>query len=245
MRKLLLATTALLALSAAPASADTVLTLADAGKSGTGTFDGNNSGTPISSIHASLTLKLDSVTAATNTWFFSYSMTNTTELPWTASLGSFGFNINPDIVFANSGVGSGSFFDKKENGSISGGVHVEFCATAGSNCSGTSAAGLAPGATGTGTFFLDFADSADAFTVITISDWTVRYQQIACLNPALCGNVSGGSGIGTSNDVFINPTVGGVPEPSTWAMMLLGFVGVGLFGMRRKARSTPFRMVSA
>ena len=28
----------------------------------------------------------------------------------------------------------------------------------------------------------------------------------------------------------------GVPEPSTWAMMLLGFVGLGLLGYRSKAR---------
>jgi hypothetical protein len=28
---------------------------------------------------------------------------------------------------------------------------------------------------------------------------------------------------------------GGVPEPSTWAMMLLGFAGVGFFAYRRKS----------
>ena len=36
-----------------------------------------------------------------------------------------------------------------------------------------------------------------------------------------------------------------VPEPSTWAMMLLGFLGVGLLGMRGKAGSRSFRMFSA
>jgi hypothetical protein len=32
------------------------------------------------------------------------------------------------------------------------------------------------------------------------------------------------------------PTVGGVPEPSTWAMMLLGFTGIGFMAYRRKSK---------
>jgi hypothetical protein len=42
----------------------------------------------------------------------------------------------------------------------------------------------------------------------------------------------------------INPVLTGVPEPSTWAMMLIGFLGVGLFGMRGKAGASSFRMFS-
>jgi hypothetical protein len=34
------------------------------------------------------------------------------------------------------------------------------------------------------------------------------------------------------------PLVDGVPEPSTWAMMILGFMGVGFMAYRRKGRST-------
>ena len=34
------------------------------------------------------------------------------------------------------------------------------------------------------------------------------------------------------------PAVGGVPEPSTWAMMILGFVGVGFVAYRRKREGT-------
>ena len=30
---------------------------------------------------------------------------------------------------------------------------------------------------------------------------------------------------------------GGVPEPSTWAMMLLGFAGLGYAGFRRTGKS--------
>jgi hypothetical protein len=32
---------------------------------------------------------------------------------------------------------------------------------------------------------------------------------------------------------------GGVPEPSTWAMMLLGFAGLGYAGFRRSYRLIP------
>jgi hypothetical protein len=37
--------------------------------------------------------------------------------------------------------------------------------------------------------------------------------------------------------------VAAVPEPSTWAMMLLGFCGVGLVAYRRRNRSQALRMV--
>jgi hypothetical protein len=32
-------------------------------------------------------------------------------------------------------------------------------------------------------------------------------------------------------------TVGGVPEPSTWAMMLLGFAGLGIAAFRRNKKT--------
>jgi len=32
------------------------------------------------------------------------------------------------------------------------------------------------------------------------------------------------------------PQVSGVPEPSTWAMMLLGFAGIGFMAYRRKSK---------
>jgi hypothetical protein len=35
--------------------------------------------------------------------------------------------------------------------------------------------------------------------------------------------------------------IGAVPEPSTWAMMILGFVGVGFMAYRRK-NSATFRV---
>jgi hypothetical protein len=43
-------------------------------------------------------------------------------------------------------------------------------------------------------------------------------------------------------NVQIGTAVGAVPEPSTWAMMILGFAGVGLIAYRRKSK--PALMVA-
>jgi phospholipase/lecithinase/hemolysin len=38
-------------------------------------------------------------------------------------------------------------------------------------------------------------------------------------------------------DAALNELAGGVPEPSTWALMILGFAGVGFMAYRRKSKS--------
>jgi hypothetical protein len=48
--------------------------------------------------------------------------------------------------------------------------------------------------------------------------------------------------IGTCSGPGCGGTVGGVPEPSTWAMMIIGFVGVGFMAYRRKQNGQAFRM---
>jgi hypothetical protein len=50
---------------------------------------------------------------------------------------------------------------------------------------------------------------------------------------------SQGSQIDNGSATF---SVSAVPEPSTWAMMILGFLGVGFVAYRRKATSA-FRLV--
>jgi hypothetical protein len=42
-----------------------------------------------------------------------------------------------------------------------------------------------------------------------------------------------------SGDMGTNAVFSAVPEPSTWAMILLGFAGVGLTGYRRLRREAP------
>jgi hypothetical protein len=57
--------------------------------------------------------------------------------------------------------------------------------------------------------------------------------------------------IGSSNDgaesflAFAQSAVVAIPEPATWAMMILGFFGIGGVSMMRKRREgRPFRMIS-
>jgi hypothetical protein len=53
----------------------------------------------------------------------------------------------------------------------------------------------------------------------------------------------GGTSAAQGDFAFVSLTVGGVPEVSTWAMMILGFFGVGLMAYRRKAARPIFRLV--
>jgi hypothetical protein len=43
--------------------------------------------------------------------------------------------------------------------------------------------------------------------------------------------------------VALNSVVIGTPEPSTWAMMLLGFVGLGFVGYRKSRTKTTLAAV--
>ena len=59
---------------------------------------------------------------------------------------------------------------------------------------------------------------------------------IGQLGPEVFIGFTGGSGAWTSVETVSNfqiSTVAGVPEPATWAMMGLGFVGLGFLGYRR------------
>jgi PEP-CTERM motif len=42
---------------------------------------------------------------------------------------------------------------------------------------------------------------------------------------------------GGTGSVTVTPITGGVPEPSTWAMMLAGFAGLGFLGYRQAAKA--------
>jgi hypothetical protein len=55
----------------------------------------------------------------------------------------------------------------------------------------------------------------------------------------LNGDPSGDNSNGLDNIVISTA----VPEPSTWAMMILGFFGIGFMAYRRKSRGPAFRVV--
>ncbi len=43
------------------------------------------------------------------------------------------------------------------------------------------------------------------------------------------------------NTQFVTATISGVPEPSTWAMMILGFSGIGFLAYRRRTQALALR----
>jgi PEP-CTERM motif len=43
-------------------------------------------------------------------------------------------------------------------------------------------------------------------------------------------------GAGAGGSATVTPVTPGVPEPSTWAMMLLGFGGLAFFAARKRRR---------
>jgi hypothetical protein len=61
---------------------------------------------------------------------------------------------------------------------------------------------------------------------------------------AITGIDYGGYGVGVAtSDIALDYVSGGVtastPEPSTWAMMILGFAGLGFVGYRSSPRQRP------
>jgi hypothetical protein len=89
--------------------------------------------------------------------------------------------------------------------------------------------------------------------VVTATGLTFNYMLAGSLsNPYPDGNLYDGLGFGGSNAVpsadiafrtYSDTTFSGaVPEPSTWAMMILGFAGIGFMAYRRK--SNPASMAA-
>jgi hypothetical protein len=82
------------------------------------------------------------------------------------------------------------------------------------------------------------------FARISVSTALGDYHIFGDGSPFSLGTVSGndifetgpgGFGVGTL-------TVSAVPEPSTWAMMILGFTGIGFMAYRRKQNGLALRV---
>ena len=104
--------------------------------------------------------------------------------------------------------------------------------------------------------------SIDSYNSITITDASgttvISSGTYPILNPANGNQGLGGSAyvnifdasvissITFSSNIqafeFDNVSVAAVPEPATWAMMILGFFGVGFLAYRRKNTSPSFRL---
>jgi len=189
------------------------------GGSTTITFDGNVDNTPVSGLSGLLALSFAGVDAS-NHWLFNYTLDNTSTID--SRISGFAFNTNPDVA---GGAASGLFpdlitFHASGGQNYPNGVgSVEVCLLmrdSGNSCTGGANGGVADEAGAlTGSFYLTFANPQPG--AIDLNNFHVRYQSIN--SPGL-----GESGTGNA--------VPGVPEPATWAMMLLGFGAVGA-AMRR------------
>jgi len=172
------------------------------------------------------TLFLDLTGNSGGLFTFSYIVTNTSSLALNpvGVISSFGFN---DVgVSTTTGSINGDFTNIIFGGSGPGpfnGIEVCFNNSSGQGegCSGSS--GVAVGDPGTGTFTLQYDASV---TSLTLGDFAFRFQSL--------GLNGGGSGTGTENPI---------PEPATWAMMLLGFCGIGM-AIRRSRRSSAMMQIA-
>jgi hypothetical protein len=210
---------ALALIAAAPAAADVVYNGNTYGEGDSFNIDFvGSAGDQFEGLEASLSLTLTDITASGD-YLFAYMLTNTTTDAGQAlaELSGFGFNIDPDI---DSATATGDL--EVDSGNISNGTKLEFCLTAGSNCAGGSSNGVGNGDSFDGTFTLLFGGDPG---LVTITSPTVRFQST--------GNGEG-SAIGTP---------GGVPEPGTWGMMLMGFGAAG-YAMRRRRRSAELPQVA-
>ena len=162
-------------------------------------------------------LLLNFVSAVNGVYTFNYAVNNTSSGGVTSRVSGFGFNTNPDTNYTNA-TASGVFgVVGTGNAPNIGNVELCFMAGGGGSCAGGGGGGVFNGqATDNGgTFSLVFDPSV---TSITMSDVFTRYQSV--------------SGAGSVQSAVGRQT-GAVPEPGTWAMMLLGFGAIG-FAMRRR-----------
>jgi hypothetical protein len=91
---------------------------------------------------------------------------------------------------------------------------------------------------GPGAYWLDLAEPSPSIKADSAVAWD--YQVHGIINPVLAGFATqyywvGTVGIGTPFAFYIS---GSVPEPSTWAMMLLGLGGLGFAGWRARRKTT-------
>lgn len=220
------------AMVATPASAALVVNsdgsitiTGSSGGTGTINFDGNSDGSTVPGMTSELTLTF--VQAVAGTYTFDYTLENTSTSPTTAArITAFTMDTDPNIVANGAAIISGSVFDEiRLNRNFPNGVgNVEVCFTTG-NCTGGGSAGdgVQIGGSTNGRFTLDFGDAN--LGTLTLANLHVRYQGITA------PGISGGSGTGS----YVPPPPPAVPEPGTWAMMLVGFGAIG-FSMRSSRR---------
>jgi hypothetical protein len=204
---------------AATANAAVTIDSGDAGTAYVFDFTGQVGGNPEPGISGSLTLTFTGTSNGGTTYNFNYDLLNDSSLA--SRLRSFGFDTDSTVV-GGSATGiydNVGFGDNYPEGF--GTVDVCFRADGGSNCTG-GPNGLTSGSNALGTLSLTFGSAQSS---VTLDNFVTRFQSIE-------GSSYGSSGIG------VGTPVPAVPEPGTWALMLLGFAAVG-WGLRRRPAAEP------
>lgn len=198
-----------------------------------GRTDAYTAGATLPGLAASLIFTLESVTNGGKSWTFDYALTNASNnqngnLVTASRVSTFSFDVNPDEKSAN--LLPGGFFttlarDVSMNAGSTVGVQ-DICVKSGqgNNCNGGGGTGILLGQTGTGAFQLNYLTAPSE---LVFTDPMVRYQSLNFNRPG-GGSVTGSSGTGVP--------VAWVPEPATWALMIMGFGGIGAV-LRRTRRS--------
>jgi hypothetical protein len=222
--------------AASPASAGVTLN-GDGSFSTTGTgggtvvitMDGITDGpTLIQGLTAQLTLTFKNVSTDGKTYAFYYSLFNSSSGQVTGSrVSSFGFDTNPNV---SGGKVTGAFDVLHLGDAYPVIKDPEVCVFDPNNpkggvCTG-SGGGINIGDKGEGMLYLTFA-SVPTGNSITLSNFVDRYQSITGVK---IGGKYVTSAVGQETNIVA------LPEPATWALMLIGFGGMGV-ALRRRRRS--------
>lgn len=186
-------------------------------------FNGIVEGVTIGGLTSQITFGVTSIDTATNTIGLTYSITNNSSSPITASrVSAFGFNANPDLA-NNGAVITGLFTQEHYGRNVPQLGTFEFCGNnnGGNSCAGGGSSGVTIGNTAGGGLTLTFGSSIAGGA--DLSDFFVRYQSIAGAN---CGQRECSSGVGVGTPP--------VPEPASMAVFGLGALLVGA-ALRKRA----------
>lgn len=208
-------------------------------------LDGNTS-TVLPGLSATLDLTLLSVTGGGYDWNFSYLLSNTSTEA--SKIALMGWDVSSDY---QSVTGVSGLFTNAASGAMSFAGDKDLClkVSNGGGCAGGGNGGLDSGASGAGVFTLHFAgqelvgyqtipdpnnskktiqvpvySSIAAPTALTFDDFAIRYHS------------SYASTVGVPDAPqapVLEPQA--VPEPETWAMLILGFFGLGAILRHRRA----------
>jgi hypothetical protein len=177
-------------------------------------------GTNLPGTTGAITFNFLSANAAGTAWNFSYLVDNNSTAPSLSSrLGSFGFNAAPNAMSVTAPAANRFDPVRNGNGNFNGLGNREICFFSGPNCNGAGNNGVTVGeAPVAGSFSI----ATSASSTLVLDSFVARWQATG----ANAGGSNSGRGV-----------IAAIPEPTTWAMMFVGF-GMMAATMRYRRRDT-------